>query len=158
MVASERGWTKFVHPTLGFSLHHPSDWEVFPNAMACAVVMLEPTDEPVLFRPNLNVTIHPAPSLAEFVKEEQERAGRILTNFKVTDHGELEVDGVPSTRTTASYRQGETDIVTVQWHMDPGGAIVTVSAAAEVEDYRRLDETFERIATSFRTWDAKANG
>jgi len=144
----DASWARFTHAKLGFALEHPRTWEVYPDVMGCAVVMLEPTTKSAFFRPNLNVTIHPGVSLADFAAEEEARARTALSDFETLGRMDIELGGLPAHRTDSTYRQGVMTVRTIQWHADAGGLIVTVSAAAVEEDYDRLSEVIERIATS----------
>lgn len=156
---TEAPWTTSAHPKLGFSIQHPESWEVYPDAMGCALVLLEPVPAPVPFRPNVNVTIHPAASLEQFVAEEEARAKTVLNDFTTADLTELEIGGRRALRTSASFQQGAFLVATSQWHLDAPGLIVTVSSAAVEDDYERLEEVLERIATSLRgSWEAGADG
>lgn len=143
-------WERFEHGLFGFTVFHPPDWDALPGAMGAALLLLGPITEPVPFRANLVITIHPLPEggLDIFVSDQQERSAVVLTDFRLVEEGAKSTGVRDRGHFAASYRQGRQTIELLQWNVSWGGSVVSTSAAAPSGEMDQLREVFDTIRRS----------
>lgn len=138
----------YRHPSVGFELPLPPEWERAEDVPGCALVAVEPPREDAHFRANVVVTIEALASGADL----ETWAGRSLdalreslNRLRVIDIDSTEVGGVPARRALTHYLHGQFGGINLeQWslvHRDLGFVVSCSSAALEYDDLWLLTNT-----------------
>jgi hypothetical protein len=138
----------YRHPTAGFELPLPRDWERADNVQGCALVAAEPPRDDPHFRANVVVTIEPLPkgaALDAWADRSLEALRESLDRLRVVDVDAAEVGGLPARRALTHYLHGQFGGVNLeQWSLVHGelGFVVSCSTAAlEYDDLWLLTNT-----------------
>lgn len=145
----------YRHEQSGFTLPVPAEWEVAENLQGCALVAVEPEQDPRRFVANVVVTVE---SLAEdeplesWVRRSHEalRDGT-LPRLRIIDTVETEVGGLPAWRTLSHYlHQMHGGVNLDQWQVAHEGWGYVMSCSMGALDYDELADAMERMADGLR--------
>ena len=138
----------YQHPSAGFELPLPRDWEHSENVHGCALVSIEPPRDGSHFRPNVVVTVE---SLATDVELESwagsslDALSESLHRLRVIDVDSVEIGGLPARRALTHYLHDRFGGVNLeQWsliHRGLGYVVSCSTAALEYDDLWSLTNT-----------------
>jgi hypothetical protein len=138
----------YRHPSAGFQLPLPPEWERSENVQGCALVAVEPPRDDPHFRANVVVTIErlaAGAELGDWADQSLEALRASLNRLRVIDLDTAEIDGLRMRRALTHYLHGEFGGVNLeQWSLVHGelGFVVSCSTAAlEYDDLWLLTNT-----------------
>jgi DcrB len=126
----------YCHPTAGFELPLPREWERAENVQGCALVAVEPPRDDPHFRANVVVTIEAlekGSELEAWADRSLDALRDSLNRLRVIDLDAAEVGGLPARRALTHYLHGQFGGVNLeQWSLLHGelGFVVSCSTAA----------------------------
>jgi hypothetical protein len=126
----------YRHPSAGFELPLPPDWEHTENVHGCALVSVEPPREEPHFRANVVVTVESLGAGVElegWAERSLDALRESLDRLRVIDLDSVEIGGLPARRALTHYlhdRYGGINLE--QWSLVHGelGYVVSCSTAA----------------------------
>jgi hypothetical protein len=144
----------YRHPSAGFELPLPRDWEHTENMHGCALIAVEPQREEPHFRANVVVTVEPLDAHAEL----ESWAGRSLDalresldRLRVIDLDSVEIGGTPARRALTHYLHGQFGGVNLeQWSLVHGGLGYVVSCSTAALEYDDLWSLTNSVAEGLR--------
>lgn len=145
-------WATYRDPRRGFSLLHPTDWEVLPGVAGLLVSLAAPAVEQDGFRSNMNVVRRVrdrALDLDALAKSSLSALLRFLNEPIVIDLDTDVVAGQPARRLLVAYRQGLFALTSEQWVFQDDEHVWTISAASLTERWDVEADRFTRVARSF---------
>ncbi|MBJ7610075.1 MAG: hypothetical protein JF887_11695 [Candidatus Dormibacteraeota bacterium] len=148
------GIVSYRHPTGGFAMPLPADWERAEDVQAgLALIAVEPERAGGGFRANLVVTIEPLAAGTDLdgwqASADQELIAA-LSGYLLLDRERLDRDGRGVIRRLAHHVREDTGSITMeQWTTVDGEQGFTLTASAATLEYDGLAEAFAGIADGF---------
>ena len=144
----------YRHPTAGFELPLPRDWEQSENVHGCALVSVEPPREDPHFRANVVVTVEALGSGAElesWAESSLDALRESLDRLRVIDLESVEIDGLPARRALTHYLHDRFGGVNLeQWSLLHGGLGYVVSWSTAALEYDDLWSLTNSVAEGLR--------
>jgi hypothetical protein len=144
----------YRHPTAGFELQLPLDWERAENVEGCALVAVEPPRDDPHFRANVVVTIEPLRADAELDAWADRSLGALresLERLRVIDLDATQVGGIPARRALTHYLHGQFGGVNLeQWSLVRAGLGFVVSCSTAALEYDDLWLLTNSVAEGLR--------
>jgi len=145
---------RYYNKEKGFSIRFPDQWEKKEGLMGTAVAALSPQQDPADdFRENVNVVVEDMPKalgLEEYFQANLANMGRLMTDYREVERGELTVYKNDARWLVYSHSMGlvETKVLAYILVRGSRGYVITCSAAPDqFPEYRAQ---FEEIGRSFR--------
>ncbi len=148
-----QGWNRYEDERRGFSLTHPSDWEVLRGAGGLLVSVAAPAPPSDAFRSNMNVVrrvLDTSLDLEGFAQSALASLVRLLNEPIVIDVDTDVIAEHPARRLLVAYRQGLYALTTQQWLFRDDEHVWTISAGALTERWDQDADAFTDVAHSFR--------
>jgi hypothetical protein len=126
----------YRHPSAGFELPLPPDWERSENVHGCALIAVEPPRDDPHFRANVVVTVERLDGDAELESWAERSLAALrdsLDRLRVIDLDSADVGGLPARRALTHYLHDRFGGVNLeQWSLVHGelGYVVSCSTAA----------------------------
>jgi hypothetical protein len=138
----------YRHPSAGFELPLPAEWERAENVQGCALVAVEPPREDPHFRANVVVTIEQLEQddqLEPWAERSLDALRESLDRLRVIDLDASEVGGLSARRALTHYLHGQFGGINLeQWslvHCGLGFVVSCSTAALEYDDLWLLTNT-----------------
>jgi hypothetical protein len=142
----------YRHPTAGFSLPLPRDWERVEDTEGIALIAVEP-ERPPWFRANLVVTIERLEAgmdLPSWTAAGRGLLEQTLERPLLIDLDETGIGGRPARRALVHHTT-ETGAVTMeQWTLMEAALGYTLTASVGTLEYDDLADLFATVAAGFR--------
>jgi hypothetical protein len=140
----------YRHPTAGFALPLPPDWERSENAYGCALIAVEPPRDDPHFRTNVVVTVEQLSGdtdLERWAEGALEALRESLNRLRVIDLDSAEVGGLPARRALTHYLHDRFGGVNLeQWCLLHGGLGYVVSCSTAALEYDDLWALTNQVA------------
>ena len=148
------GIIEYRHPSAGFALTLPGDWERVEDARpGIPLIALEPEREEG-FRANLVVTVQRLPAGLD-LETWQEGADDLLASalhgYLALDRERVELNGNAALRRLAHHVRVDAGSITMeQWALVVGETGITLTASCDTLEYGVLATMFIGVAQGFR--------
>jgi hypothetical protein len=148
------GIVTYRHPTAGFSLPLPTDWERVADARPGVPLIAVEPDRVGGFRANVVVTVERLPHGVDLDAWQASADGLLrdaLSDYMLIDGERLDLDGRDIVRRLAHHAREDTGAITMeQWAMVDGDRGYTLTASVATPEYDAMAEGFAGIAWGFR--------
>ena len=148
------GIIEYRHPTAGFALPVPEDWELVEDAQPGVPLIAVEPEHVGGFRANLVVTVERLPAGLDLETWQASADGQLpslLAGYLLLDKERVEVNGNAALRRLAHHVRADTGSVTMeQWAMVVGETGITLTASCDTLEYGTLATAFAGVAEAFR--------
>jgi len=145
------GWDFILDEATGAGIPCPPRWIRRDDTPAAIALVDRFVSGDGAFRPNVNVIVEkPHQILTDLdvftVRAIANMQGG-MTDMHLVDVQRVQIGGHPGRHVTSAYRSGRYALALEQWWTVISGIATTLSATCAVEDYARLAEIFDVVAT-----------
>lgn len=148
---------RFTHPTAGFTIPLPREWETVTDIDGVALIAVEPSRGDRWFRANLVLTIEELARGADLADWQRQAVGLMrqgLPEFHLIDLAETTLAGYPARRTLFHHRAESGSVAaavaTEQWTLVVGGLGYTITTSMAALEYDELADVFAGLVADFR--------
>jgi hypothetical protein len=156
-ISNAGAWSRFVHPTLGFSLTYPADWVIGPKASGIEVIVLSSSQaSPGGVRLNVNVTsesLPPGVSVAEYEEASESQLKLLFQGYRRLRTDNTKVGKYPARLRYYTWRRNDgVDLYQIQLVTiaRTQGYVVTGTTAASSATLETDVQLLASILVSFR--------
>ncbi|HMJ95545.1 MAG TPA: hypothetical protein VK486_06815 [Thermoleophilaceae bacterium] len=144
----------YRHPSAGFELPLPRDWEQSENIHGCALVSIEPPREDPHFRPNVVVTVEALGAdveLESWAESSLDALRESLDRLRVIDLDSVDIGDLPARRALTHYLHDRFGGVNLeQWSLVHGELGYVVSCSTGALEYDDLWWLTNAVAEGLR--------
>lgn len=148
---------QYEHPTAGFTIPLPEEWEPLADIDGVALIAVEPARGSQWFRTNLVVTIEPLDIGADLAGWQEQALALMrygLHEFQLVDVEDIELAGLPARRTLIHHRTEAGPMAAAvameQWTLIVGRLGYTITASMAALEYDELADVFAGLVAGFR--------